>query len=86
MGLFNHSSQNLQVEYQPKNGNVHVMTISTQLGFDKNGEELFEYDDQINALLDDMQGKGYEIVDIKFSTYSDNAVSLSHAQTQILYK
>lgn len=73
----------------PKDGNVHVLMVNS---FSKFINQNFGVDDkftvQIDSILQNLQSKGYEIVDIKFNSMQGQGLTgnLEGFHTLIMYR
>lgn len=96
MGLFDKnyekSAMNLYEDIKPylkpKDGMKHVVMVNTMSKASTNGFECEnKYTIQINNIIEEMQGNGYEIIDIKIDNTIFQSIGNSYLiRTLIIYK
>lgn len=97
MGIFTNSQtaaaadvfSSMKPYLKKKDGRTHVIMVNS---FSKLGNQVFGCDDkyttELNALLNFMQSEGYEIIDIKFNSISNQGMTGNRTgiNTLITYK
>lgn len=88
MSIFNQRIKRGIEDYKenlkPKNGNTHILLIETIV--DVEYKQKQEYMTKINDLLDFMQERNYEIVDIKLEINEQRSLAGYLYETMIIYK
>lgn len=98
MGLFSNGRKNSGAQLYndsvkptlvAQDGAKHVLMITSFSKFlNQNFDVETKYTEQINPILSGMQSDGYEIIDIKFNTMSNEGLTgdSTQFQTMIIYK
>ena len=83
MGHFRkeNNDEEIKTNLELKNGKIHILLIHTSISNGNKPEEI--YVTKINKIIDDMQEKGYEIVDVKLEIGGTQGLSY---ETLVLYR
>ncbi len=79
--MFGKNNVSTEINLKPRNGNKHIILIHTGIINGNKPEEL--YTERINEIIDSIQNKGYEIIDIKLEIGGTQGLSY---ETLIIYK
>lgn len=79
--MFGKSESIMELNLQPRNGKKHVILIHTGVTNGNKPETI--YTEKINKIIEIIQNKGYEIVDIKLEIGGTQGLSY---ETLIVYK
>lgn len=70
-----------EINLEPKNGNEHIILIHTAISNGNKPETI--YTKKINNVIESIQNKGYEIVDVKLEIGGTQGLSY---ETLVIYK
>lgn len=79
--MFGNNKNNTEISLEPKNGNKHILLVCPTI---PNGlKPEVACTSKINEILEEIQNKGYEILDVKLEIGRRNGLSY---ETLIIYK
>lgn len=79
--MFGKSETSMEINLLPKNGNKHILLVHTGISNGNKPEEV--YTKKINEIIEMIQTKGYEVVDVKLEIGGTQGFSY---ETLIIYK
>ena len=79
--MFGKNNTSSEINLEPKNGNKHVLLVHTGISNGNKPEEI--YTNKINEIIENIQNKGYEIVDVRLEIGGTQGLSY---ETLIIYK
>lgn len=79
--MFGNNKNNAEISLEPKNGNKHILLIHT--GISNGNKPEIIYTPKINEILEQIQNKGYEVLDVKLEIGGGQGLSY---ETLIIYK
>lgn len=79
--MFGKNEEDKELILEPKNGNKHVILIHTGIANGNKPENV--YTSKINEIIENIQNRGYEIIDIKLEIGGTQGLSY---ETLITYK
>ncbi len=79
--MFGKNNIDSEVKLEPQNGNKHIILIHTGISNGNKPEEI--YTNKINGIIENIQNKGYEILDVRLEIGGTQGLSY---ETLIVYK
>ncbi len=79
--MFGRNDNNTEINLKPKDGNKHILLI--HIGISNGNKPDETYTEKINQIIENIQNKGYEIVDVKLEIGGTQGLSY---ETLIIYK
>lgn len=79
--MFGKGNNDTEIYLEPKNGNKHIFLVHTGINNGNKPEEV--YTKKINKIIENIQNRGYEIIDIKLEIGGTQGLSY---ETLIIYK
>ncbi|MGN1012298.1 MAG: hypothetical protein ACI4ON_00485 [Clostridia bacterium] len=79
--MFGNNNNNTEISLEPKNGNKHILLVCPST---PNGTKPeVSYTSKVNEILEEIQNKGYEVLDVKLEIGRRNGLSY---EALIIYK